>query len=103
MVEDKLAKGRNADEFVLIGEADDFKIYITAGKTIKRSHVERLHQNPRDIFMLILEGEAEFTFENGEKQTVKAGECFVLHKHLRHSCVFKKTTIAIEGIYEKDI
>jgi hypothetical protein len=34
LAEGKLAEGKNADEFVEIGEADGFKIYATAGKTI---------------------------------------------------------------------
>ncbi len=53
--------------------------------------------------MLVLEGEIEFTFEKQEKTTVKAGECFVLPKHLKHHCVFKKMTIAIEGVYEEGL
>lgn len=51
--------------------------------------------------MLLLEGEMEFTFEKGEKAVAKAGECFVLPKHLQYPCVFNKMTIAIEGVYEK--
>ena len=99
----KLAKNKNVDEFMPIAEADGFKIYIAAGKTIKSSHSRDLHENPRDVFVLILEGEMEFTFENGKKQTVKDGECFVLPKHMMHKCVFKKMTIAIEGVYEKKL
>jgi len=53
--------------------------------------------------MLLLEGEMEFTFENMKKTTVKAGQCFVLLKHLKHHCVFKKMTVAIEGVYEKGL
>jgi len=101
LAEEKLAVEESADEFVEIGEADGFKLYVTAGKTIKEELPISFHENPRDVFMLILEGEIEFTFERGEKTTVKAGECFVLPKHLRHHCVFKKMTTAIEGLYEK--
>ncbi|MCK4424350.1 cupin domain-containing protein [Candidatus Bathyarchaeota archaeon] len=100
LAESKLAEGENADEFVEIGEADGFKIYVAAGKTTKDSSPDSLHENLRDVFMLVLEGEMEFTFESKEKQTVKAGQCFILPKHLKHHCVFKKMTIAIEGVYE---
>jgi len=61
------------------------------------------HENPRDVFMLLIEGEIEFMFERGGKTTVKAGECFVLPKHLKHHCVFQKLTIVIEGVYEKGL
>ncbi|MCW3994108.1 MAG: cupin domain-containing protein [Candidatus Bathyarchaeota archaeon] len=101
LAEEKLAVEESADEFVEIGEADGFKLCVTAGKTIKDEFPISFHDNPRDLFMLILEGEIEFTFERGEKTIVKAGECFVLPKHLKHHCVFKKMTIAIEGLYEK--
>lgn len=100
LAESKLAEGENADEFVEIGEADGFKIYVAAGKTIKDSSPDSLHENPRDAFMLVLQGEMEFTFKYKEKTIVKAGQCFVLPKHLKHHCVFKKMTIAIEGVYE---
>lgn len=103
LAEEKLAMGEGADEFVEIGEADGFKLYVTAGKTIKEGLPISFHENPRDAFMLLLEGEIEFTFERGEKTTVKTGECFVLPKHLKHHCVFKKMTIAIEGVYEKGL
>jgi len=103
LAEEKLATGESADEFVEIGEADGFKLYVTAGKTIKDRTPKSFHENPRDVFMLVLEGEIEFTFEGGEKTIVKAGECFVLPKHLKHHCVFKKITIAIEGVYEKGL
>lgn len=103
LAEIKLAKNENVDEFVPIAEADGFKIYVAAGKTTKSSLSRDFHENPRDVFMLILEGEMEFTFENGEKQTVKDGECFILPKHSMHKCVFKKMTIAIEGVYEKGL
>ncbi|MDI6905398.1 MAG: cupin domain-containing protein [Candidatus Bathyarchaeia archaeon] len=103
VAEKKLAIGENADDFVEIGEADGFKLYVTAGKTIKDEFPISFHENPRDVFMLVLEGEIEFTFERGEKTIVKGGECFVLPKHLKHHCVFKKMTIAIEGVYEKGL
>lgn len=35
LAENKLAKHENADEFVEIGDADGFKIYVTAGKTLE--------------------------------------------------------------------
>jgi mannose-6-phosphate isomerase-like protein (cupin superfamily) len=103
LAEEKLAMGEGADEFVEIGEADGFKLYITAGKTIKDEFPVSFHENPRDVFMLVLEGEIEFRFEKGEKTVVKAGECFVLPKHLQHHCVFNKMTVAIEGVYEKGL
>lgn len=59
--------------------------------------------NQRDVFMLVLKGEMEFAFESGEKTIVKSGEHFVLPKHLKHSCIFSKMTIAVEGVYEKDL
>lgn len=103
LAERKLAVGESADEFVDIGEADGFKLYVTAGKTIKHEAQISFHENLRDVFMLVLEGEIEFTFEKGEKTTVIAGECFILPKHLKHHCVFKKMTIAVEGVYEKGL
>lgn len=51
--------------------------------------------------MLVLEGEIEFAFENAEKKVAKAGECFVLSKHMRHRCIFMKMTVALKGVYEK--
>lgn len=103
LAEKKLVKGENADEFVEIAEADGFKIYITAGKTLESHTSPSLHENQKDVFMLILEGEIEFTFENGKKTVVKAGECFVLPKHSKHTCAFSRLTIAIEGVYEKGL
>lgn len=100
---EKLARGKNADEFVEIGEADCFKLYVATGKTIKDAAPNSFHENLRDVFMLLFEGEMEFTFEEGEKATIKKGQCFVLPRHLRHHCVFKKMTIALEGIYEKGL
>lgn len=100
LAEEKLARGENADIFMEIGEADGFKLYVTAGKTVKDESPTSFHENPRDVFMLLLEGEIEFTFERGGKTKVRAGECFVLPKHLKHHCVFKKMTTAIEGVYE---
>ena len=99
--EKRLAKNKNADEFVQIGEADGFKLYVTAGKTIRNKNY--LHENPRDVFMLLLQGCMEFTFENGEKKTVRKGQYFVLPKHSKHGCIFKKMTIALEGVYEKGL
>ena len=75
LAEEKLAMGEGADEFVEIGEADGFKVYITAGKTIKDEFPVSFHENPRDVFMLFLEGDMEFTFENMEKTTVRKGQC----------------------------
>ena len=103
LAEKKLAIGENADEFVEIGEADGFKLYVIAGKTIKDKPPISYHENPRDVFILILEGKIEFEFVNEEKISVKAGECFVLSKHLKHHCVFKDMTIGIEGVYEKGL
>jgi quercetin dioxygenase-like cupin family protein len=103
LAETKLAAGENADEFVEIGEIDGTKFYVAAGKTIKAQTSEKFHANRRDVFMCLLEGEIEFTFENGEKQVVRAGECLVLPKDMKHTCVFRKMTIAIEGVYEKGL
>ena len=102
IVSARLAKGVDADEFIEIGNADGFKIYVAAGKTLHNSPYP-MHDNPRDVFMLVLEGEIEFMFENGERQTVKQGECFVLQKHLKHQCIFRKLTIAVEGLFEKGL
>lgn len=103
LAEKKLATGQNADEFVEIGEADEFKLYVAAGKTIKDECQILFHENPRDVFMLVLEGNIEFTFEDGEEISAGPGECFVLPKHLKHSCRFKELTVAIEGVYEKGL
>ena len=35
LAENKIAKNENADEFVEIGNADGFKMYVTAGKTLR--------------------------------------------------------------------
>lgn len=96
----KLSEEVNADEFLEIGEADGFKIYVTAGKTIGKPPL--FHENPRDVFMLIIEGEIEFLFQNRKRTTAKAGESFVLQKHLKHQCIFKTLTIALEGVFEKE-
>ena len=103
LAEEKLARGQSADEFVQIGEADGFKLYVTAGKTIKDEFPISFHENPRDVFMLVLEGEIEFRFEKGERVTVENGQCFVLPKQLKHHCVFRKMTVAIEGVYERGL
>ena len=103
LAEKKLAKGEDADEFVEIAEADSFKIYVTSGKTLKSHTPPTLHENQRDVFMLILEGEIEFTFEDGKKTIVKAGQCFVLPKHSKHTCTFSRLTVTIEGVYEKGL
>jgi quercetin dioxygenase-like cupin family protein len=103
LAETKIAKGKSADESVEIAETDGFRIYAVAGKTLKEPSSNSFHENPRDVFMLILEGEVEFTFENGRKTTVKSAECFVLPKHLMHRCIFKKMTVGIEGVYEKGL
>jgi quercetin dioxygenase-like cupin family protein len=101
--ETKIAKGKSADEFVEIAETDGFRIYAIAGKTLKEPSSNPFHENPRDVFMLVLEGEVEFTFENEEKTVVKSGECFVLPKHLMHHCIFRKMTVGIEGVYKKGL
>jgi quercetin dioxygenase-like cupin family protein len=103
LAENKIAESENADEFVEIGNADGFKIYVTAGKTLRDKSPQGLHENPRDVFMLVLQGEMEFKFENGEKTILKANECFVMPKHMKHKCVFKEMTIAVEGVYEKGL
>jgi quercetin dioxygenase-like cupin family protein len=99
--EKRLAENKSADEFVQIGEADGFKLYLVAGKTMRSETTGTFHENPRDVFMLLLEGSMEFAFENGGKKTVKKGQYFVLPKHVGHSCIFRKITIALEGVYEK--
>lgn len=102
IVATKLASGMDADEFIEIGNADGFKIYVAAGKTLRDSSY-LMHDNPRDVFMLVLEGEIEFMFEDGERQAVKPGECFVLPKHLKHQCIFRRLTIAVEGVFEEGL
>lgn len=64
LAEQKIAVGEGADEFFEIAEADGFKIYIAAGKTLKGHGPPTLHMNQRDVFMLVLKGEMEFTFES---------------------------------------
>jgi quercetin dioxygenase-like cupin family protein len=103
LAQEKIVRKENADEFVEIAEADGFKIYVVAAKTVDRLSREALHENPRDVFMFLLEGEVEFTFEDGKRTRVKTGECFVLRKHLKHECVFEKMTVAIEGVYEEEL
>jgi quercetin dioxygenase-like cupin family protein len=102
LAEAKLTKGTSADEFVEIADVDGFKVYVTAGKTIDSS-ASPLHENQRDVFMWIIEGKIEFEFENGKKTAVKSSEYFVLPKQLKHRCIFKELTIAIEGVYEKGL
>jgi quercetin dioxygenase-like cupin family protein len=101
--EKRLAENKSADEFVQIGEADGFKLYVVAGKTMRSETTGSFHENLRDVFMLLPEGSMEFAFENGGKKTVKKGQYFVLPKHVRHSCIFRKMTIALEGVYEKGL
>jgi quercetin dioxygenase-like cupin family protein len=98
----RIEKGQNADEFVEIGDADGFKLYVTAGETIKKAS-SSFHENPRDVFMMLLEGEMELIFEDGETTIVKNGQGFVLPKHIKHRCTFNKMTIALEGAYEKGL
>jgi quercetin dioxygenase-like cupin family protein len=100
LAEEKLARNENADEFLEVAKADGFKICLAAGKTIKPLQ-EDMHDNPRDVFMLVLEGEVEFAFENGEREIVRSGECFVLSKNMKHRCVFRRLTTAVEGMFEK--
>jgi quercetin dioxygenase-like cupin family protein len=69
----KIAQDENADEFVDIGDADSFKLYLMAGKTIKDVPVS-FHENPRDVFMLLFEGEMELVFEDGEKANIRKGQ-----------------------------
>jgi quercetin dioxygenase-like cupin family protein len=102
LAEKKLALDESADEFVEIGNADDFKLYVTTGKTIKDAPIS-FHENPRDVFMLLFEGEMELVFEDGEKTNIRKGQYFVLPKHLKHYCVFKEMTVALEGVYEKGL
>jgi quercetin dioxygenase-like cupin family protein len=103
LAENKLAEGISADEFLEIGNADNFKIYVAVGKTIGNPASHSFHENPRDVFMLVLEGEIEFIFRNGERTTVKRGQCFVLPKHMKHQCVFRELTVCVEGVYEKGL
>jgi quercetin dioxygenase-like cupin family protein len=103
LAQDKLAKGENADEFVELGEMDGFKLYIAAGKTIQNKKPAAFHENPRDVFMLLLSGEMWLTFENGEKVIIKKGQYLVLPRYLGHHCVFRKMTVALEGVYEKGL
>jgi mannose-6-phosphate isomerase-like protein (cupin superfamily) len=103
LAEDSLARGENADEFIEIGETDGFKMYIAAGKTLSGAAASSFHENPRDVFMLLLEGEMELAFEKEKRITVKKGQCFVLPKHLRHRCFFRRMTIALEGVFERGL
>lgn len=98
----RLAKGANADEFVVIGEVDGSQIYVTAGKTVEDPG-RGFHANPRDVFMYILEGKVEFEFEDGSREIVKPGTSLVLPKGLKHRCIFKELTIALESVYEKGL
>jgi len=43
LAEDKIAKNENADEFVEIAEADDFKIYVAKSTLLQ----EKPSQNPQ--------------------------------------------------------
>jgi mannose-6-phosphate isomerase-like protein (cupin superfamily) len=101
LAKSKLAEGLNVDEVLEIGDADGFKIYVTAGKTVDVPYP--FHENPKDVFMLIIEGEIEFLFQNGKRTIAKAGECLVLRKNLKHQCIFKNLTIALEGVFEKEL
>lgn len=103
LAEAKLARGENADEFVQLAEVDGFKLYVCAGKTIKTLGKEHFHSNPRDCFHLLLQGEMELTFENSEKINVAKGQYFVLPKGVEHRASFKGLTIALVGVYEKDL
>ena len=60
-----------------------------------------MHENPRDVFIQVLEGEMELSFAEGTKARVEAGEFFVLPKHVRHVCLFKRMTIAVEGVLRR--
>ena len=88
LAEKKLAIGENADEFVEIGEADGFKLYVIAGKTLKDEVPISFHENPRDVFMLVLKGEIEFTFEN-KKNDSKSQSMFCSAKTLEASLCFQ--------------
>ncbi|MEM0008074.1 MAG: hypothetical protein QXR89_07420 [Candidatus Bathyarchaeia archaeon] len=103
LAEAKIVKGESADEFVEIGEADGFKLYVFAGKTLESKVHCEFHENPRDVFMLILRGKMELIFENGQRETVIADQCFVLPKNVKHICVFKELTLGVEGVYEKGL
>ena len=67
LAENKINKHQNADEFVEIAEADGFKIYVAVGKTVEGKGPMAMHENPRDVFMLVLHGKMGLAFENGEK------------------------------------
>jgi mannose-6-phosphate isomerase-like protein (cupin superfamily) len=103
LAQKKLAKHLNADEFVEIGDADGFKIYVAVGKTFRSEGPVAMHANLRDVFMLVLQGEMELAFGKGEKAVVKKDECFVLPKGVRHACTFRKMTVVVEGVYEKGL
>ena len=98
---EKLAVKESADEFVEIGEADRFKLYVTSGKIIKEELPISFHENPRDVFMFVLEGEIEFTSERGEKNS-ESRRMLCSTKTLNVSLVFKKMAIAIE-VYKKGL
>jgi quercetin dioxygenase-like cupin family protein len=89
LAESKLAKHESADEFVEIGNTDGFKIYVTAGKTLEdKSQV--FHENPRDVFMLVLQGEIVLSLDNGEKVIVKPKIALSCPKTLGINALSKK-------------
>ena len=47
LAKNKPAEGLNVDEFLEIGEADGFKIYVTAGETVDAPY--HMHENPKDV------------------------------------------------------
>lgn len=102
LAREKTAKGEEADEFVEIGDADGFKLYVAASES-KQQKPSSFHENARDVFMYIIDGRMRLTFEDGEKVVIKKGQCFVLPKRLRHQCFFEKLTVTLEGVYEKGL
>jgi hypothetical protein len=62
LAEEKLSDGENADEFVEIAEADGFKIHVAAGNTATTESPLSFHENQRDVFILVLDGEMLLAF-----------------------------------------
>jgi len=102
LAREKLTQGKNADEFVRIGEADGFKLYVAAGKTISI----RPFQLMKILVMFLCcfsKERGELVLENHKKVTIRKGQYFVLPKHTKHHCFFKDLTVALEGVYEKGL
>lgn len=63
LAEKRFAEDKSANEFVEIVETDGFKIYATAGKIANAKENGSLHENPRDVFVLVIEGKKSSCLE----------------------------------------